>query len=115
MAITYQSIDGTAVSDSATTLYTCPAGTSSRARIDKLVIANYDGSNPVDVTVYKVPSGGSAGNSNTISEQSKTIAIGGAWTVSEAIGQILAEGDTLQATASAASRATATGAVMEVT
>jgi hypothetical protein len=83
-----------------TTQYTAPAGT--RTIIDKFTATNVTGSNAV-LTINVVPSGGSVGSSNIIT-QTKTIAANSTETFPEQVGQILGPGDavsTLAGTASA--------------
>lgn len=85
---------------SATTEYTCP--TSTRTIIDKFTATNTD-SGALTITVYIVPSGGSATGSNTITK-AYSISAGATVSLSEMQNQILAAGDFVSVLASSASK-----------
>ena len=83
-----------------TTQYTAPTGT--RTIVDKFTGTNSSGS-PATLSVYFVPSGGSAGVSNAVTV-TKTLAASEVYTFPELVGQILGPGEfiaTLAGTASA--------------
>ncbi len=94
---------------SASTLYTAPAATT--ATINNLALTNTTTS-PVAVTVYRVPSGGSASASNMI-VCNYSLAANQTYVPPAAIGQHLSPGMTLQALAGTASAVTVTGGVYE--
>lgn len=81
-----------------TTQYTAPTGT--RTIVDKCTATNVTGS-PATLTWRLVPSGGSAGASNTIT-YTKTVAAGVTETFPEMVGQALNTGDSVSSLASAA-------------
>ena len=68
-------------------------------RIDKLTITNPT-AGAVTVTIYLVPSAGSAGDPTTITS-AKSIQAGETWNCPDAVGQVLKAGGTIQAKASA--------------
>ena len=83
-----------------TTQYTCPTGM--RAIIDKATVTN-SSAVPATIAVRIVPSGGTAGLSNTITT-TKSLAAGEVYALPEIVGQILGGGEfvsTLAGTASA--------------
>lgn len=82
-----------------TTQYTAPAGT--RTIVDKFTATNVTGASAT-LAIALVPSGGSAGSSNTVT-QTKTIAAGATETFPEQVGQILAAGDAISTLAGTAS------------
>lgn len=86
---------------STATYYT---STSLKTRIDKLTITNPTGTART-VTIYLVPSGGTAGDSNTLTS-AKTVAAGETWNCPDVVGHVLEDGGTLQAGASAATALT---------
>lgn len=90
---------------SAATYYT---STGVRTRVDKLSISNPTGT-ARDVTIYLVPSGGSAGDSTTITK-TKTVASLETWNCPDMVGQILEAGGTIQALASAVTALTISAA-----
>lgn len=86
-------IEGAVMTGSAVTYYTVPTDTT--AIIKKLPLVNTTGG-AVNVTVYLVSSGGSAGTANTLT-YSKSVAAGETWSCTEAENMVLAEGGFLQA------------------
>lgn len=83
-----------------TTQYTCPTG--ARTIIDKATVTN-TGALMATISVRLVPSGGTAGLSNTITA-SRALAAGEVYALPEIVGQILGPGEfisTLAGTASA--------------
>lgn len=83
-----------------TTQYTCPSGM--RTIIDKATVTNTSAASAT-IAVRLVPSGGTAGPSNTITA-TKTLAAGEVYALPEIVGQILGSGEfisTLAGTASA--------------
>lgn len=85
---------------SATTEYTAPVST--RTIIDKFTATNTDAS-AVTLTVYLVPSGGTAGGSNIIIS-AKSIATGVTSDLTELQNQILNAGDFISVLASTGSK-----------
>lgn len=86
-------IEGSQLTGSAATYYTAPAAT--RARIRKLTFCNTT-VGAVAVTVYLIPSGGSAGAANTL-WSAKSLAPGETKECYEAQGHVLETGDFIQA------------------
>jgi hypothetical protein len=80
-----------------TTQYTASVG--ARVIIDKFTATNYT-AGALTLTVYLVPSGGSAGNSNLI--KIKTLAAGECYTWPEIVGHTLNPQDFIATNASAA-------------
>lgn len=80
-----------------TTQYTATTG--ARVIIDKFTSTNYT-AGALTLTVYLVPSGGSAGNSNLV--KVKTLAAGECYTWPEVIGHTLNPQDFIATNASAA-------------
>jgi hypothetical protein len=87
-------------SNSLTTEYTAPAST--RTIIDKFTATNTD-SGAQTISVHIVPSGGSAGASNSITS-ALSIAAGASVNLPEQANQILAAGDFISVVASVASK-----------
>ena len=85
------------VNTSASTLYTSPAGTTTR--IDKVTCCNTSGSTAT-VTIYVVPSGSSASATNTTTS-AQAILPGGTFNSPNEYGLYLAPGDSIAALASA--------------
>lgn len=110
MALRPVSVDGAQIANSATTYYTA---TNKQARVDALSLCNTTGG-AITVTVYIVPSGGSADATNTVLS-SYSIAAGESYVVSAAIGQWIEDGGTLRAVASSATSVTILLSVMEYT
>lgn len=96
---------------SAATYYTCPANT--RANFKKLTVTNND-SSARTVTIYLVPSGGSAGVTNIITK-TKTVAAAESADIYEVEGHSINASDFLQALADSASQVTIHGTVIETT
>lgn len=110
MSVTLKAlVEPVAVPTVAASLFTSSANT----RIDACYVANPDAVNTADVTVYLVPSGGSAGASNAV-YTTKTLQPLETWIVTALIGQVLAAGDSIQAikTGSAAPTIRASGTVI---
>lgn len=82
----------------AAAVYTSPAGT--WTQINKVTAQNTDASSQT-VTIYMVPTGGSAG-STTITTNAQALSPGQTWNSPWEIGHVLNPGDSLQAKASAA-------------
>jgi len=96
-------IQSAQLTTSAATYYTAPSGTTST--INNLSLSNTSAS-PVVVTLYRVPSGGTAGAGNTIMP-AFSLAASQTYVPPQAIGLHLSQGMTLQALA-------ATGAVVTI-
>lgn len=97
----------------AATYYTVPVG--AKCILKKLTFTNPTSSAaPRTVTVYLIPNGGTAADSNTLIS-AKALAIGETWDCVEAENQILNAGDFIQALASAATDVTIMGSGLEVT
>lgn len=94
---------------SAVTYYPAPAATTST--INNLSLTNTSAS-PVAVTLYRVPSGGTASAANTILS-AFSLAAGQTYVPPQAIGLQLDPGMTLQALASTAAAVTIAGGVYE--
>jgi len=86
-------IEGAQLTGSAATYYTAPVLT--KVRLRKLVFCNTTGG-AVNVTVYLVPSGGSAGVTNTV-WSAKTLGAGVTIECYEAEGHVLEAGDFISA------------------
>lgn len=101
------------LTNAAATYYTVPGNT--RTIIKKLTFTNPVSSAAARlVTVYLIPSGGSASDTTTITSQ-KAVAIGQSWECFEAENHILNPGDFLQAFADAGTDVTIMGSGLEVT
>lgn len=94
-------VEGSILSASAATYYTA---TNVKARIDAFALTNTT-AGAVTATVNLVPSAGTAGASNCVLS-AQSIAAGATLIVPGAIGQWLEAGDTIQASASAATSIT---------
>lgn len=94
-------VNGSQIAASATTYYTASDG---KTRIDACALTNTT-AGAVTVTMYLVPSGGSASASNCILS-ARSIPAGTTFNVTSAIGQWLDTGGTLQALASSATSVT---------
>lgn len=92
------------------TLYTVDTG--QQIIVQRLTFTNV-GSGGNTVSVWLVPSGGSADNTNLIAD-AISIPEGDTWICSQAERQVLEAGDTIQAQASAASSITAHGSGVRV-
>lgn len=86
-------ISGSTLTGSAATYYT--AGTATTVVIKKLIICNTT-AGALSVTIYLVPSGGSAGVTNTITS-ARAIAAGETWCCPEAENQVLPTGGFISA------------------
>lgn len=111
MTIPRKIIPGSVLGTGATTYYTAPANT--RCLIKKLTFTNVS-SAAVLVTVYLVPSGGAAGDANTIRKQ-KTVAPLDVFECFEAENQVVEAGGFIQALADVASDITIQGSGIELT
>jgi len=94
-------IDGVQLTNAVATYYTTPDNT--RCELRKLSFTNTSAA-AVTVTVYIVPSGGTASDANTI-KKTKALAPAGfgsdTWNCIEALGHCLNAGETVQAVCSA--------------
>lgn len=101
MAVTFKTlVDGQHVAGSNTLYYTVPAGV--RAKISRVTLVNTDTANQT-VSVYFVPNGGSAGDSNAVLK-TKSLAPNETYPAYELVGHVLEAGDMIYAGASAASK-----------
>jgi len=91
-------IESKDAANATTTQYTATGNT--RTIIDKFTGTNYSGGVQT-LTVYLVPSGGSANNSNLM--KAKALAAGECYVFPEIVGHTLNPGDSIQTAASAAS------------
>lgn len=103
-------IPGSQLTNAAATYYTAPANTTTQIR--KLTFVNND-SSAHTVTVYLVPSGGTAGVTNLL-VKAAAIAAGATFEAFEAEGHILQTGDFIQALADAGSQVTIQGSGVEI-
>lgn len=103
-------VEGSQLTTSAATYYTAPANTTTVLK--KLTITNTS-SGAVTVTIYLVPSGGSAGAASEVTP-AKSIAAGAVYEAYEAENHVLMTGDTLQALASAATSLTLQASGIEI-
>ena len=110
MSVTPKTITAAQVAATATTYYTAPANT--RSIIKKLTFTNTT-AGALTVTVYLVPSGGTASATNTL-VSAQSIGAGECWECYPAAGQVLQAAGFLQALASAATSIAIQGAVAEV-
>jgi hypothetical protein len=91
------------------TSYTCPAST--KAIVLHLQIANIDGTNPVDATVYWTDSS----NSNAIVYLAKIVTVYPKQSISAVTGKLVLEaGDTIVGISSADNKLQLSGSVLEV-
>lgn len=95
----------------ATSQYTAPVGT--RTIIDKFTATNTSGATAT-LTVNIVTNAGAAGDSNTIIK-AKALNAGETYSFPELVGQILAAGDFISTTASAATSITIRASGREIT
>lgn len=113
MAVTLKRlISGSQLTTSAATYYTVPSAGAS-ARIDRMTLTNTTTS-VVTATVYLVPSGGSAGSTNTLIS-AKGLAGGETYNCPEVTGQVLAAGGFIQALSNTAASLTIVASGVEVT
>lgn len=111
MAITGKTlVGGSQLTASAVTYYTAP--TSTRTQIQAMTLTNTT-AGAITATVYLVPSGGSASDSNTVLS-AKSIAADESYKVIEAIGQWLEAGATIQALAGSATSISLVASGIEV-
>lgn len=96
---------------SAATYYTSPANT--RTLVKKLTFTNTD-TVARTVTVYVIPSGGSASATNTLIS-ARALAAGETYECFEAEGHVLSTGDFIQALASTTSVVSIQGSGVEMT
>ena len=112
MIRSFQILPNAQLGVAASTLYTCPA--KMRATPKQLSIANTSGT-ATPVTVYVVPNGGTAANSNTI-VPGITVPPNSVLSLAPYLANVvLVEGDTIQALAGTATRLTPTGGGIEET
>ena len=104
-------IAGSQLTASAATYYTAPTNT--RCVIKRLSLTNTT-AGAVTATIYLVPSGGSAGATNTLTS-ARTLAAGETWDCVSAEGHVLEAGGTVQALASAITSITIIGSGVEIT
>jgi hypothetical protein len=103
-------VAGSQLTASAATYYTAAANT--KTLLKKLTFTNND-TTARTVTVYLVPSGGTAGVTNLLTKAA-SIAAGATYEAFEAEGHILAPGDTLQALADVTSMVTIQASGVEI-
>ena len=94
-------VDGSQIAASATTYYTA---TNVKTRIDALSLTN-TAATAINVTIYLVPSGGSASDSNIVLD-ARSVPAGGTYIPPGVIGQWIEAGGTLRAFASSATSVT---------
>ncbi|MBB2200705.1 hypothetical protein [Gluconacetobacter tumulisoli] len=94
-----------------TAVYTSPGGVVTR--IDALGVCNVVAV-PVQVTIYLVPSGGSAGPAN-VTSFNQTILPGQSWNSPNEVGKVLAPGDAIAVVATAAAALTISAGGLQVT
>ena len=82
-------------------------------RVDKLTVTNPTAT-AATITLYLVPTAGAAGDSTTISK-TKSVGAGETWNCPDFVGQVLGDGTTLQAVASAAATLTLSAAGVRIT
>lgn len=104
-------VSGSQLTTSAATYYTAPAATTTR--IDHATLTNTTTS-VVTATVYAIPSGGSAGSTNTVIS-AKGIAPGETYNCPELTGVVLSPAGFLQAQAGAVTAITLMVSGVEVT
>ena len=111
MALTPKPIAAGTLTNAVATFYTAAAAV--KTRIDAFTVCNYSGS-PATFTLWIVPSGGTAGDSNIV-VKTRSIAAGASARVLESIGQWLLGGYTIQMQASANAAITITASGIEQT
>lgn len=103
-------VAGSELTNAAVTYYTCPA-------LKKTVIQSATAINTTSadhtVTVHRVPSGGTASNTNKLIS-ARTLGPGEAYQCPELLGKVLGYGDTIQALADAGTSISLQIAGMEV-
>ena len=111
MAITNKALaEGVQLTNAAATYYTAPALTTTILK--KLTVTNST-AGAVSLTVYLVPSAGTAGVTNIVTS-AKSIAAGAVYEAYEAENHVLNPGDTLQAFASAGASLTLRASGIEI-
>lgn len=95
-------VEGSQLTTTAATYYSAPSTTTTLLK--KVTVTNTSGA-AATVTLYLVPSGGTAGATNTVTS-AKSIPAGGYYEAYEAEGHVLAPGDSLQALANTAAAVT---------
>jgi len=110
MSVTPRTITAAQLTATAATYYTAPANT--KSIIKKLTFTNTT-AGALTVTVYLVPSGGTASATNTL-VSAQAIGAGECWECYQAAGQVLQAAGFIQALASAATSISIQGAVAEV-
>lgn len=103
-------VEGAQLTAAAATYYTAPQNTT--AIVKKLTVTNTS-AGAVTVTLYKVPSAGTAGAANTITS-AKSIAPGATYEAFEFENHVLAAGDMIQALASAAASLTLAASGLQI-
>lgn len=111
MSVTPKAITGAQLTASAATYYG-PVAANTKAIPKKLTFTNTDTSART-VTVYLVPSGGTAGTTNILIS-ARSIGAGETYDCFEVVGQVLLTGGFIQALADVAAKVTINGAVAEV-
>ena len=113
MAVTPKKIiAGSELTGSAATYYTAPANT--RVIIKKLTFTNKHATDAINVTVYLIPSGGAAGDNNTLVD-AKAVGPKECWECTQAEGHVLEAAGFIQALASTAAEVTIQGSGVEIT
>lgn len=110
MSIKPNNITSAQLTTAAATYYTAPANT--KVVLKKLTFTNTD-TVARTVTVYLVPSAGTAGVTNIL-VSARAIAAGDTYDCQEALGQTLRIGGFIQALSDVASKVTIQGAISEV-
>ena len=86
-------VAGVALTGSAATYYTAPTG--ARTTVKSASVTNTTGGN-ISLTLYRVPSGGTAAATNTVIS-ARTISGGETYNCPELVNKVLHAGDTIQA------------------
>lgn len=103
-------ISGSQLTASAATYYTVPANT--KCVLKRITFCNTD-TVPRAITIYLVPSAGSAADSNTITK-TKTLYPNETWSCPDSEGHVIEAGGTVQAMADAATAITIIGSGVEI-
>ena len=111
--ITPQVITATLIAGTATAYYTAPT-TIKKAQLKSITITNSEVATAYTVTIYLVPSAGTAAIANML-VNARSIAAGETLHITEAENKVLAAGGMLQALASTASKINIQGTVLEFT
>ncbi len=104
-------VAGSLLTNSVATYYTCP--TNQRAKINQATVYNTS-ANARTVTVYIVPTGGSAGDASKVIP-TMTVGAGETIPLYELLGHYLTAGDTIQALSDAASAVGFMASLIETT